>query len=93
MTKSEPTFTEVVDRLDIAAFVRRLLQEGSDDIYRQVTQAVDIAVLTTVLQHVGGNQVQASELLGMSRTTLRAKLQQLDLVVEKQVRAHANFEK
>jgi two-component system nitrogen regulation response regulator GlnG len=33
---------------------------------------------------VKGNQVQASELLGISRTTLRAKLRALGMAVEKQ---------
>jgi DNA-binding protein Fis len=38
-----------------------------------------------VLRHTKGNQAQASELLGISRTTLRAKLRALCLVIEKQL--------
>jgi two-component system nitrogen regulation response regulator GlnG len=72
--------------LDVLALVADLLRVGNTDIYRQVTQTVDRALLTAVLDHVRGNQSQASALLGISRTTLRAKLQALGLGVEKQVR-------
>jgi two-component system nitrogen regulation response regulator GlnG len=72
--------------LDVVALVSDLLRVGSTDIYRQVTQAVDRAILAAVLDHSRGNQSQASELLGISRTTLRAKLQALGLGVEKQLR-------
>lgn len=53
---------------------------GSDDIYRKVLAVVDRLILGDVLAHVGGNQVQASELLGISRTTLWAKLLALGMV-------------
>jgi two-component system nitrogen regulation response regulator GlnG len=81
-----PSASPVSASLEIHQLVQQLLDTGEDDIYHKVTQAVDRIVLDSVLQHVRGNQVQASELLGMSRTTLRAKLQSLGLVVEKQVR-------
>jgi two-component system nitrogen regulation response regulator GlnG len=71
--------------LDLAAFARSLLRAGETEIYRQVCTVVDRVVLDEVLRHVGGNQVQASELLGISRTTLRAKLRSLGLAVEKQL--------
>jgi two-component system nitrogen regulation response regulator GlnG len=72
--------------LDVLALVAELLRTGHTDIYRQVTQAVDRAVLTAVLDHSHGNQSQASELLGISRTTLRAKLHALGLSIDRQLR-------
>jgi two-component system nitrogen regulation response regulator GlnG len=73
--------------LDVAALVAGLLRAGEPDLYRKVTLAVDRVVLDVVLRHVKGNQVQASELLGISRNTLRAKLRALDLAIEKQLLA------
>ena len=48
------------------------------DIYRKVIFAVDRVALGEVLKAVGENQVEASRRLGISRTTLRAKLQNLN---------------
>ncbi len=62
------------DPLDVRRLVRDLLAFGSPDIYRRVIAEVDRVVLEEVLRHVSGNQVHASELLGISRTTLRTKL-------------------
>src|ERR1700722_6002920 len=70
------------DGLDVLRLVRDLLAFGSPELYRRVIAEVDRVVLAEVLRHVGGNQVHASELLGISRTTPRAKL-----AAEKQ---HAN---
>jgi DNA-binding protein Fis len=71
--------------LDVARLVSHLLASGKKDIYHEVEIEVDRAVLQTVLNHTRGNQVQASELLGISRTTLRTKLRSLSMAVEKQV--------
>ncbi len=73
-------------RVDVEGMTQDLLQRGEDDIYLKVIQAVDRAVLETVLRHTGGNQVTSSQLLGISRTTLRAKLQTLGIVIEKSIR-------
>jgi two-component system nitrogen regulation response regulator GlnG len=61
----------------LAEFTEELLRAGEPDIYRRIGQEVDRVVLEAVLRHVNGNQVKASELLGISRTTLRAKLRAL----------------
>src|SRR5262249_17457562 len=60
------------DSLDVVQLVQGLLRAGESDIYRKVGQAVDRAVFDTVLRHVKGNQVQACEVLGIARSTLRA---------------------
>ena len=59
---------------DLRELVKSLLRAGTPDVYRHVIFEVDRVILDEVLRHVGGNQVHASELLGISRTTLRHKL-------------------
>jgi two-component system nitrogen regulation response regulator GlnG len=65
--------------------VTHMLQAKESDIYDKVCAAVDRAVIETVLRHARGNQLRASEILGISRTTLRAKLRALGLAIEKQL--------
>jgi two-component system nitrogen regulation response regulator GlnG len=77
------------DVMDIAHLTTSLLRAGETDIYRRVCQEVDRVVLQTVLRHVKGNQVQASELLGISRTTLRAKLRALGAAADRQFQTDA----
>ncbi len=66
----------------VARYVRRLLEVGESNVYRRLLLEVDGLALAEVLRHVRGNQVQASEQLGMSRTTLRSKLQALGMLNE-----------
>ncbi len=70
---------------DLAGHVQRLLHSGETDIYRKACEAADRVILEAILRHTRGNQVQASELLGISRTTLRAKMKALGMIVEKQI--------
>jgi two-component system nitrogen regulation response regulator GlnG len=67
----------------LSDFTEGLLRAGEVGIYRGICLEVDRVVLAAVLRHVQGNQVKASELLGISRTTLRAKLRELKMASEK----------
>jgi two-component system nitrogen regulation response regulator GlnG len=71
--------------LDVAALVTDLLRARESEIYEKVCAAVDRAVIEAVMRHVKGNQLRASEILGISRTTLRAKLRAQGLAIEKQL--------
>ena len=62
-----------------------MLAASRGNIYYHVQAAVDRVVLDAVLEHAKGNQVEAAELLGISRNTLRSKLRNLGLVVQKQL--------
>jgi len=84
-----PVTKQTVDPA-VMQYVQETLARRCGNVYYQVQAVVDRVVLREVLEHVKGNQVEAANLLGISRTTLRAKLRSLGLVVEKQVtEAHA----
>jgi two-component system nitrogen regulation response regulator GlnG len=42
-------------------------------------------LITRVLQHTGGNQVQAARILGINRGSLRAKIRSLQITIERSV--------
>lgn len=75
------------DLPDVRVLVRSLLTDGQTDLNETVHAQVDRALLDEVLRHAGGRQTRAAELLGISRTTLRQRLQQLGLSIEKTVRS------
>jgi two-component system nitrogen regulation response regulator GlnG len=62
-----------------------LLARGEKDVYARVMEVVERALLNRVLRHTHGHQAQASDLLGINRTTLRHKLRSLGLGVDKVV--------
>ena len=49
-------------------------EEPCCELYDMVMQCVEKPLLEIVLEHVGGNQTRASEVLGINRNTLRKKM-------------------
>jgi len=73
--------------MDVAKYIDQLLESGQPELYQAVHGAVDRILLEKVINHVKGNQVEASELLGVARNTLRSKLRALGLSLEKQLQS------
>jgi nitrogen regulation protein NR(I) len=69
----------------IRALLAQLIDEGHPAPYHAIEDVVARILLTEALRRTQGNQVEASRLLGISRTTLRAKLDVLGLSIAKQV--------
>jgi two-component system nitrogen regulation response regulator GlnG len=64
---------------DLQALVKDLLDRGEKEVYTQVVQAVERVVLTQVLRRTNYHQGQASDILGLNRSTLRYKLRELGI--------------
>jgi len=69
----------------VRQFVQSFLGQGESDVYRRIHSEIDRILLPQVLNVVGGNQVQASEILGISRSTLRSRIADLGLTFEKRL--------
>ncbi len=76
------------EQQDIAACVRAALEKYFRDldgqkataIYDMVIKSVEKPMLEIVLKQSGGNQTQASDILGINRNTLRKKLTEHQLL-------------
>ena len=63
----------------ITRFLKQLGEHSPDNLYAFFMGKFEKTFLTQVMRHTGGNQMQASRLLGMNRNTLRKKLRAYDL--------------
>lgn len=70
---------------DVRAYVRSLIDNGETGLQEKVHRTIDRVLFEEVLEHVDGHQANASELLGISRTTFRARLQALGITIKKAV--------
>ncbi len=72
MTKSH-TLDEAVTR-SLEKYFRDLDGTPPGSIYEMVIRAVERPMLEVVMKQAHGNQLRASEMLGINRNTLRKKL-------------------
>jgi two-component system nitrogen regulation response regulator GlnG len=71
--------------LDFIQLTHERLNAGSNDIHRELVTMAEKKILAEVLQHTAGNLTQAAKRLGITRTTLRTKLDALGLSMEHSV--------
>lgn len=73
------------DSVALASFVRDRLQAGSTNLYAEALSLMEGFLLREVLRHSEGNLSQAARTLGITRPTLRTKLADSGLAVEKMI--------
>jgi two-component system nitrogen regulation response regulator GlnG len=66
-------------------FISERLQAASQDLYAEALGQMERRVITRVLEHTGGNQLQAAKILGITRGSLRTKIRALGIIIERSV--------
>jgi len=61
------------------------LRQPTENLYDDCLRWMERILITKVLQHTGGNQVQASHILGITRGSLRNKLRDLGITIARTV--------
>jgi two-component system nitrogen regulation response regulator GlnG len=67
-------------------FIEGRLQAGSQELYAEALKLLERLLLTRVLRHTGGNQLQAAKILGITRGSLRTKIRDLGIRIDRTVR-------
>jgi two-component system nitrogen regulation response regulator GlnG len=70
---------------DLITSVNQWIAEGQTDVYRRAREQFDRLLVIGAMERSGGNQHRAAEILGLSRVTLRARLRQMQLSVQRKV--------
>jgi len=74
----EPILEDFVEK-KLRDFVRKARVSDGKNLYSLLIQAFEKPLITLTLKETRGNQIQAAELLGMNRNTLRKKIRGLKI--------------
>ena len=66
-------------------FIDDRLQAHSEHLYAEMLEAMERQLITRVLRHTAGNQLQAAKILGITRGSLRNKIHALGILIERAV--------
>jgi two-component system nitrogen regulation response regulator GlnG len=80
-----PTTSVQVSELDWNEKIEALLSSGNGNAYTEILGQVERELITRALARTHGHQGQASILLGINRTTLRTKLREFGMTLDKVV--------
>jgi DNA-binding protein Fis len=78
---SAPLSLEDYVEWKMADFVKGMRNGSGRDLHPMLISAIERPLITKALQETKGNQIQAAELLGLNRNTLRKKIQDLHIPV------------
>jgi len=67
----------------LKGFVKQMKASGGRNIYSILLREIERPLITITLKETNGNQIQAAHLLGMNRNTLRKKIKDLKIRIQK----------
>jgi two-component system nitrogen regulation response regulator GlnG len=77
--ESEPQDTR------LEQFIEARLQAGTQQLYAEALERLERLLLPRVLRQTGGNQLQAAKILGITRGSLRTKIRDLGIRIDRTV--------
>jgi two-component system nitrogen regulation response regulator GlnG len=69
----------------LEAYIEEKLRLPEEGLYQDCLRRMEKTLLTKVLEHTGGNQVQAASILGITRGSLRNKIRDLGITIARTV--------
>jgi two-component system nitrogen regulation response regulator GlnG len=88
-SKARDTSLESYLEVKMGEFVKGMRNGSAKNLHPILISAVERPLITSALRETGGNQIQAADLLGLNRNTLRKKIVNLHIPL-KQTKARAS---
>lgn len=79
---ADPLIEDFVGR-KLKEFVRKIKLSQCRNLYDLLLREIERPLLTLILQETQGNQIQAAQILGMNRNTLRKKIKELKIPLKR----------
>jgi DNA-binding NtrC family response regulator len=76
----------------LEAFIEARLQAGTQELYAEALERLERLLVTRVLRQTGGNQLQAAKILGITRGSLRTKIRDLGIRIDRTISGGASEE-
>jgi two-component system nitrogen regulation response regulator GlnG len=69
----------------LEAFIEQQVEAGAENLHEECVRRLERLLLRRVLQHTNGNQVQAAKMLGITRGSLRTKIRDLGIHIDRNI--------
>lgn len=89
LSKEKAVYVEDFLESKLKAFIKKNYSAKKSTLYNTLLQEFERPLITLTLKETNGNQIQAAEILGLNRNTLRKKIQELKIQV-KNLKSHKN---
>ncbi len=84
---TDPSLEDLIQS-KVSDFVKGMRNGSARNLYPMLISAVERPLLSSTLRETQGNQIQAARLLGMNRNTLRKKIAELHIPLDRTKSAH-----
>jgi DNA-binding protein Fis len=83
MLDTENQFSKILENY-LSRNINKINKEYQGDVYNYFVTELEKVLLLEVLKNKNGNQLKASELLGLNRNTLRKKITELNINIDQE---------